>query len=64
MLGSLGSRVFMISSAFLAEIFFNTRSTLSEAEAFAKRSMMVVAVKSAAAKNAGRHYQPVALQVL
>lgn len=54
----------MISSAFLAEIFFNTRSTLSEAEAFAKRSMMVVAVKSAAAKNAGRHYQPVALQVL
>jgi len=45
-LGNLGSRVFMISSAFFAEIFFNTRSTLSLALAFWNRSMIVVAVKS------------------
>jgi hypothetical protein len=42
----LGSRAFIISSAFLVEIFFKTRSTLSPALAFWKRSMIVVAVKS------------------
>jgi hypothetical protein len=46
----LGSRAFIISSAFLVEIFFKTRSTLSPALAFWKRSMIVVAVKSEAAR--------------